>query len=276
MCNLSLADTKDNETTCTLIPEAWPSINHRPADITHRRSFIAACIILLLLLVLNICLQKLPSFTNFHNASSRHWLMITVTPLSAPLLSPKCLQWAPPPPPPPCVLLRGSSGACRVAWISYNNLSSVSSITRKFTVIIIGKLEEPGLSGLLPGWLEVVCVCVCVHARACVCREVCSCGSSISGDSILTAQQPKEWREKWVEIDSLGGIWCILGIIFSIRGKCFVDGSVFTRGGVCCSEKVQHREGNKWEAIKSEMDLKNVLSGASLRGSRWGSVFVLR
>lgn len=47
-----------------------------------------------------------------------------------------------------------------------------------------------------------------------------------------------------------------------------MDGSVFTRGGVCCSEKVQHREGNKWEAIKSEMDLKNVLSGASLRGSR--------
>lgn len=49
-----------------------------------------------------------------------------------------------------------------------------------------------------------VCVCLCACAR--VCRVVYSCGGSISGDSILTAQQPKEWREKWAEIDSLGGI----------------------------------------------------------------------
>lgn len=206
--------------------------------------------------------------------------MITMTLLSAPLLSPKCLQWAPPPPPPPCVLLRGSSGACRVAWISYNNLASASSITRKFSVIrgkhfLSATWRNPvWVVYCRGGWRWCVCVCLCACAR--VCRVVYSCGSSISGDSILVAQQPKEWREKWVEIDSLGGTWCILGIIFSIRGKCFVDGSVFTRGGVCCSEKVQHREGNKWEAIKSEMDLKNVLSGASLRGSRWGAVFVLR
>lgn len=174
------------------------------------------------------------------------------------------------------VFCYGSSGACRVAGISYNNLSGflnnqeVQCHMRE--ALFIGKLEEPGLSGLLPR--RRVCLCACARAR--VCRVVYGCGSSISGDSILTAQQPEEWREKWVEIDSLGGMWCILGIIFSIRGKCFVDGSVFTRGGVRCSEKVQRREGNKWEAIKSEMDLKNVLSGASLHGWRRGSVFVLR
>lgn len=158
-----------------------------------------------------------------------------------------------PPLHPPCVLLLGSSGACRVAWISYNNLSSASSITRKFSVI--WRKHFLSASWRSPVW---VVYCRSVRVRARVCGVVYSCGSSISGDSILIAQQPKEWKEKWVEIDSLSGIWCILGIICSIRRKCFVDGSVFTRGGVCRSEKVQHREGNKWEAIKSEMDLTNM------------------
>lgn len=80
----------------------------------------------------------------------------------------------------------------------------------------ISELEELSLSGLLPERL-VVCVCAC--------GVVYSCGSSIRGDSILIAQQPKEWREwgkKRVEID-----WHMLHPGYYLQS--FVDGSVLQR-----------------------------------------------
>lgn len=98
-------------------------------------------------------------------------------------------------------------------------------------------------------------------------------GSSVDGDSILIAQQPKAVegaeRNAWKlwETRGRGGRHCILSIIYNIRKRCFVDGSEFdqkkggaTAGGMCCEEiEVQQREWSKWEAITREMDRQTVL-----------------
>lgn len=108
-----------------------------------------------------------------------------------------------------------SSGACRVARISRNHLFSASSLTRKFSFI----WRKHFLSASWRSSVWVVycrsgwwCVCVC----ACACGVVYSCGSSIRGDSILIAQQLKEWREWGKNEWKLIGICCILGIICSL------------------------------------------------------------
>lgn len=65
-------------------------------------------------------------------------------------------------------------------------------------------------------------------------------GSSVDGDSILIAQQPKAVegveRNGWKlwETEGSSGRRCILSFIFNIRRRCFVDGNEF-----CKQEELQ-------------------------------------
>lgn len=77
--------------------------------------------------------------------------------------------------------------------------------------LFIGKLEEPGLNGLLPGWLEVVCVCgsVCMRAHVHVHVRVGWCivvAAALAGIASSMHSSGRSGEEKRVEIDSLGGI----------------------------------------------------------------------
>ncbi len=87
-------------------------------------------------------------------ASWPQWQIITIIILSAQLLSPKCFPWTPPPPHPDCILLISPSGACRVAWISYNILSIASSIngTTRSSSVIWGKHFYRQVGGAQSEW----------------------------------------------------------------------------------------------------------------------------
>lgn len=121
----------------------------------------------------------------------------------------------------------------------------------------IGKLEELRLSGLPLELLLVV-----VGGREGVGGGGMYSGdSSVDGDSILIAQQPKAvegvGRNGWKlwETGGSSGRHSILCIIYKIRRRCFVDGSEFGKKGelqqeacVCSETEVQQREWSKWES----------------------------
>lgn len=92
----------------------------------------------------------------------------------------------------------------------------------------ISKLEELSLSGLP---LELAVVVLLVGGG------LYSGGSSVDGDSILIAQQPKAVegveRNGWKlwETEGSSGRRCILSGICNTRRRCFVDGSEFCKQG---------------------------------------------
>lgn len=130
------------------------------------------------------CIQLFHWFIHWWSAAScLQWQIITIIILSA-LLSPKCLTWTPPPPHPHYILLISPSGACRLDWISYNILSTASSIigADRSSDVKWEKHFYRQVGGAQSEWFT---------AGAGGGGGVYSGGSSVDRDSILIAQQPK-------------------------------------------------------------------------------------